>query len=163
MSYLSISEAARQWGISRQTVYNRLNQGELSVSKDSQGNTQIDVAEMVRVFGEPSTRQESIKQPSEEQQTISLSQEIQIERVKREAAEDRANYFHEHIRSLEAKIERLEHREDERERREQERENRLLLAIEHISKNHIEPPKPMAEKTKVFGQTILDRILGKAT
>lgn len=50
---VSISEAARLAGTSRQNLYRRyLNTGRLSVEKDGDGPPVIDTSELVRVFGE---------------------------------------------------------------------------------------------------------------
>lgn len=46
---LTVTDAAKQWGITRNTVYNKINSGKLS--RDA--NKTIDVTEMIRVFGEP--------------------------------------------------------------------------------------------------------------
>jgi hypothetical protein len=48
---VSISEAARIAGISRQHLYTKyINPGLISVEKDSQGKPHIDTAELIRVF-----------------------------------------------------------------------------------------------------------------
>lgn len=46
---ISVTKAAKQWGISRTTIYQKVNDGELSRAADKK----IDTAEMFRVFGEP--------------------------------------------------------------------------------------------------------------
>ena len=47
---ITVSEASKRWGITRQTIYKKIRQGKLSQLQ----NKKIDVAEMVRVFSEPS-------------------------------------------------------------------------------------------------------------
>ena len=47
---ITVSDASKSWGITRQTIYKKIKQGKLSQLH----NKKIDVAEMVRVFGEPS-------------------------------------------------------------------------------------------------------------
>lgn len=53
MAKVSISEAARQAGITRQYFYKKyIDTGKISVEKDAEGkNPQIDTAEFYRVFG----------------------------------------------------------------------------------------------------------------
>mgnify|MGYP003600807473 FL=1 len=52
MAPVSISEAARLSGISRSNFYKKyIRQGKLSVTKDHQGRPQVDVSEIIRVFG----------------------------------------------------------------------------------------------------------------
>ncbi len=49
---ISVTEAAKEWGVSRTTIYQKVNDGELSRAADKK----IDTAEMFRVFGEPVSR-----------------------------------------------------------------------------------------------------------
>ena len=44
-----MTKAAKEWGVSRTTIYQKLNDGELSRTADKK----IDTSEMLRVFGEP--------------------------------------------------------------------------------------------------------------
>jgi hypothetical protein len=53
---IDIKTAAKTFNVSRPTIYKKFNNGELS----RLGNGKIDVAEMVRVFGEPSTRKKEV-------------------------------------------------------------------------------------------------------
>lgn len=46
-----ISEAARLAGKSRKTLYNAVKSGRLSVTQDETGTTQVDIAELARVYG----------------------------------------------------------------------------------------------------------------
>jgi hypothetical protein len=53
MPEISISEAAKRAGISRQKLYeNYINKGRISVSKNAKGRPCIDTSEILRVFGE---------------------------------------------------------------------------------------------------------------
>lgn len=53
MAKLSISESARQAGVARSTLYEYyIKPGKISVEIDGRGNKVIDVAELIRVFGE---------------------------------------------------------------------------------------------------------------
>lgn len=54
---ISTSEAARRWGISRETIYRRRRNGEISVTGDP---PTIDPSEMLRVFGEPGARKTTL-------------------------------------------------------------------------------------------------------
>ena len=44
-----MTKAAKEWGISRTTIYQKVNDGEISRTTDKK----IDTSEMLRVFGEP--------------------------------------------------------------------------------------------------------------
>ena len=46
---ISVTKAAKEWGVSRTTIYQKVNDGQLSRTADKK----IDTAEMLRVFGEP--------------------------------------------------------------------------------------------------------------
>ena len=46
---ISVTKAAKEWGISRTTIYQKVNDGELPRTEDKK----IDIAEMLWVFGEP--------------------------------------------------------------------------------------------------------------
>lgn len=53
MAKISISEAARQAGISRSALYRSyIKTGKLSVDRDNQENPVIDTSELLRVFGD---------------------------------------------------------------------------------------------------------------
>jgi DNA-binding transcriptional MerR regulator len=53
MPEISISEAAKRAGISRQKLYkNYINKGKISVSENPKGKPCIDTSEILRVFGE---------------------------------------------------------------------------------------------------------------
>tara|TARA_R100000935_G_scaffold11229_1_gene22586 strand:- start:86 stop:283 length:198 start_codon:yes stop_codon:yes gene_type:complete len=43
---ISVTKAAKEWGVSRTTIYQKVNDGELSRTADKK----IDIAEMLRVF-----------------------------------------------------------------------------------------------------------------
>lgn len=46
---ISVTKAAKEWGVSRTTIYEKINNGELSRTSEKK----IDASEMLRVFGEP--------------------------------------------------------------------------------------------------------------
>ena len=48
---VSVTKAAKEWGISRTTIYQKVNDGQLSRAADKK----IDTVEMLRVFGEPAS------------------------------------------------------------------------------------------------------------
>lgn len=56
MKKLSVGELSKLYGIHRQSIYKRINKGDLSKSADGK----IDFAEAIRVFGEPDGRGEVV-------------------------------------------------------------------------------------------------------
>ena len=65
---IGVSEAAKQWNLSRQYIYRKIKSGELS--RLSNGN--IDTSELLRVFGEP--KKEAVSAVDSQQTVISDSQ-----------------------------------------------------------------------------------------
>lgn len=55
MKALSVIELAKLYGLNRQSIYKRINKGDLSKNRDGK----IDLSEAIRVFGEPAQRSNS--------------------------------------------------------------------------------------------------------
>ena len=106
MSKLTITDAAKAWRKSRQTIYNYTQDGRLSTEQDEQGRTTIDTAEMSRVFGEPANKPP--KKQQAKQVSSELRHQLEIEQVKRGSVETRALDLEQRVRSLEGQIERLQ-------------------------------------------------------
>ena len=70
---ISVTEAAKEWGVSRTTIYQKVNDGELSRTADKK----IDVSEMLRVFGEPIAKKRSEQSVNPVQSTPLNSQNVQ--------------------------------------------------------------------------------------
>ena len=56
MAKLTVVQAAQVGWASRQTIYRKARSGTLSPETDANGTTVIDTSELVRVFGEPASR-----------------------------------------------------------------------------------------------------------
>ena len=56
MKALSVIELAELYGMNRQSIYKRINKGDLSKNSDGK----IDFSEAIRVFGEPSKRNSDV-------------------------------------------------------------------------------------------------------
>lgn len=70
---ISVTEAAREWGVSRTTIYQKVNDGELSRNSDKK----IDPSEMLRVFGEPVLKKRTERSVNIVQSTPLNSQSVQ--------------------------------------------------------------------------------------
>lgn len=70
---ISVTKAAKQWGVSRTTIYQKINEGELSRTSDKQ----IDTSEMIRVFGEPAAKKRTEQTMNTNNGTSSNSQNVQ--------------------------------------------------------------------------------------
>ena len=70
---ISVTEAAKEWGVSRTTIYQKVNDGELSRTADKK----IDTSEMLRVFGEPTSKKRSEQSMNPVQNTPLNNQTVQ--------------------------------------------------------------------------------------
>jgi len=70
---ISVTKAAKEWGISRTTIYQKVNNGELSRAADKK----IDTAEMLRVFGEPLSKKRTEQSLNVSNSTHLNSQAVQ--------------------------------------------------------------------------------------
>lgn len=70
---ISVTKAAKEWGVSRTTIYQKVNNGELSRTADKK----IDTAEMLRVFGEPLSKKRTERSMNSPDNTHLNSQTVQ--------------------------------------------------------------------------------------
>ena len=70
---ISVTKAAKEWGVSRTTIYQKVNKGELSRNSDKK----IDPSEMLRVFGEPILKKRTERSVNTVQSTPLNSQSVQ--------------------------------------------------------------------------------------
>lgn len=105
MKALSVIELAKLYGMNRQSVYKRINKGDLS--KNSNGK--IDLSEAIRVFGEPSQR--SIQNVTLQSQATVKSAEVdimrqQVDMLKKqlELAQEREQFQREQLQAKDEQI-----------------------------------------------------------
>jgi DNA-binding protein H-NS len=70
---ISVTKAAKEWGVSRTTIYQKVNDGELSRAADKK----IDTSEMIRVFGEPLSKKRTEQSLNTSNSTHLNSQTVQ--------------------------------------------------------------------------------------
>jgi len=70
---ISVTKAAKEWGVSRTTIYQKVNDGELSRAADKK----IDTSEMIRVFGEPLSKKRTEQSLNTSDNTHLNSQTVQ--------------------------------------------------------------------------------------
>ena len=70
---ISVTKAAKEWGVSRTTIYQKVNDGELSRTSDKK----IDTSEMLRVFGEPISKKRTERSANTVQSTPLNNQSVQ--------------------------------------------------------------------------------------
>ena len=92
---VSITEAAKRGFASRPTLYRAIKEGRLSAKKAKGGGKAIDVAELVRVFGEPEsetsreTRNETVSQGVSAVETERNALEAAVIRLKSDLERER--------------------------------------------------------------------------
>ena len=90
---ISVTKAAKEWGISRTTIYQKVNNGQLSRTADKKINT----SEMIRVFGEPVSKkrtEQSLDSPDNthlDSQNVHLEHQLELEKLKNEHLQQQVN------------------------------------------------------------------------
>lgn len=109
MKALSVIELAKLYGMNRQSIYKRINKGDLS--KNSNGK--IDLSEAIRVFGEPSQR--SSRNVTLQSQATEKSAELDIMRQQvnmlqkqLELAQEREQFQRDQLQAKDEQIESLQ-------------------------------------------------------
>jgi len=69
-THLNLTRAAQAAGITRRTLYNHINQGKVTASRDQKNNPVVEVSELIRVYG-------NISLPVKKIPTISQSENSQ--------------------------------------------------------------------------------------
>jgi hypothetical protein len=113
MSLLNVSDAAKVTGKHRVTIQKHIKSGKLSVSRDAAGNPQIDVAELIRVYGQlaiPATPKNVVEQQETTPSESPMQQVVEALREQLNAALERENW-------LKAQLETEQERNREMERR----------------------------------------------
>ena len=105
MKSLSVLELSKLYNINRQTIYNHINKGILSKNSDNK----IDLAEAIRVFGEPIRKQdvkESVKVDSPNSaEVLLLRQQIDILKNQLDDAKDRESFYQNQIETMQRLLE----------------------------------------------------------
>jgi len=81
---LSVIEVAELYGFNRQTVYKRIAKGELSKNSDGK----IDLAEAIRVFGEPASRNKQTVLTTTPEEPVTSAREVDLLREQMDLLKD---------------------------------------------------------------------------
>ncbi|MHC5172141.1 plasmid replication DNA-binding protein (plasmid) [Acinetobacter johnsonii] len=105
MKSLSVLELSKLYSINRQTIYNQINKGILSKNSDNK----IDLAEAIRVFGEPARKQD-VKEPVKvdspnSAEVLLLRQQIDILKNQLDDAKDRESFYQNQIETMQRLLE----------------------------------------------------------
>lgn len=110
MKALSVIEVAKLYGLNRQSIYKRINKGDLSKNSDGK----IDLSEAIRVFGEPGQR-DQVNVTQLQSTTVQKSAELDIVRQQvdilqkqLELAQEREQFQREQLKAKDEQIESLQ-------------------------------------------------------
>ena len=105
MKSLSVLELSKLYNINRQTIYNHINKGILSKNSENK----IDLAEAIRVFGEPVKKQdvkEFVKVDSPNSaEVLLLRQQIDMLKNQLDDAKDRESFYQNQIETMQRLLE----------------------------------------------------------
>jgi hypothetical protein len=105
MKTLTVLELSKLYNINRQTIYNNIKKGILSKNSDNK----IDLAEAIRVFGEPVKKQdvkEHVKVDSPNSaEVLLLRQQIDMLKNQLDDAKDRESFYQNQIETMQRLLE----------------------------------------------------------
>lgn len=105
MKALSVIELAKLYGMNRQSIYKRINKGDLTKNNDGK----VDLSEAIRVFGEPSQRTTQ-NVTLQSQATVKsaevdiLKQQVDILQKQLELAQEREQFQREQLQAKDDQI-----------------------------------------------------------
>ena len=102
MKALSVIELANLYGMNRQSIYKRINKGDLSKNSDGK----IDFSEAIRVFGEPSHK--NINVTTLQYTSVQKETEVDILKKQLELAHEREIFQREQLATKDNQIEAIQ-------------------------------------------------------
>jgi polyhydroxyalkanoate synthesis regulator phasin len=142
MKSLSVIELAKLYGMNRQSIYKRINKGDLSKNSDGK----IDLSEAIRVFGEPSQRSNAnvaaVQSPTLQKsaEVDILTRQVDMLQKQLELAQEREVFQREELKAKNEQIESLQ---------------RLLGAPKEQQKEEQHPSEPTGEEVSVEPEPIV--------
>ena len=109
MKALSVIELSQLYGMNRQSIYKRINKGDLSKNSDGK----IDLSEAIRVFGEPSNKNRDVTTlqstaVQKETEVDMLKQQVDILKKQLELAHEREVFQREQLEAKDNQIEAIQ-------------------------------------------------------
>ena len=101
MKSLSVVELSKLYNINRQTIYNHINKGILSKNSDNK----IDFSEAIRVFGEPTKKQDVKVDSPISAEVLLLRQQIDMLKNQLSDAKDRESFYQNQIETMQRLLE----------------------------------------------------------
>ncbi|QEA27056.1 DNA-binding protein (plasmid) [Acinetobacter pittii] len=140
MKALSVIELAQLYGMNRQSIYKRINKGDLSKNSDGK----IDLSEAIRVFGEPSQKHNNVTtlqstSVQKETEVDMLKQQVDILKKQLELAHEREVFQREQLEAKDNQIEAIQRL------LEAPKANMTTFADQKSSQDIATDPRPEAE------------------
>lgn len=141
---LTVRDAADKAGVSRQTIFKKIKNGELSATLDHRGNKQIDISELLRVYPTLQTSDSQAGNTINEQRlspqsTLTATLQLELERAKMQLQVKEMELV-----AMRERIDELKAREQEaksRDRESTEERLRMLGVIEQQNRLLAAPTK----------------------
>jgi len=151
---LTVAEAAKRVGKSRQTVFDKIKRGHLSATVNSNGNKVVDVSELLRVFGnllsDDEVKRNQANKPVHAT-ALPLTSTLQLELERAKLMLERKDFELEQMR---VRVEEMRERERENKDEKQqlltiiERQTLLLAAPKQARQRAAPDPAPVARKAQ---------------
>ncbi len=112
-----MTQAAKAAGVTRRTLYNHINQGKVTASRDDKNNPVIDVSELIRAYGNVKLPEKDIPSVSHRENTHKNFPNEQLQTMQKELEDLK--------KAVTLMLEDKTAREDERRRQDEERQTLL--------------------------------------
>nr|WP_181716907.1 plasmid replication DNA-binding protein [Psychrobacter sp.]QJS05158.1 hypothetical protein [Psychrobacter sp.] len=155
---ISVTKAAKEWGVSRTTIYQKVNDGELSRTADKK----IDTSEMLRVFGEPVSRKRTEQSVNTSNNThlnsqtvqscTALEHQLELERLKNEHLRQQVNDQKQLIENYQQQIGQLNKTLEKANASIHDFAQVRLLEFKQVEPN--DEPQPEKEKDDIIDSTV---------
>jgi len=163
MKALSVIELAKLYGMNRQSIYKRINKGDLSKNRDGK----VDLSEAIRVFGEPSQRsttnvttvQSTTVQKSAEVDI--LKQQVDMLQKQLDLAQEREVFQREQLQAKDEQIYSLQLLLGSPKQQQQEQTEQVTEPTERLQQVSVEVPQVITqEQTKEpKRRSLFDRVI----
>jgi excisionase family DNA binding protein len=113
---LTVSDAALQVGVTRQTIFKAIKSGKLSATQNNRGHMQINVVELLRVYGELQSPDQVAKNKvnsTQQSRVLPASAGLQLELERMKLLIERKDFELEHMRERVAELKTREQQANE--------------------------------------------------
>lgn len=158
MAKVSISEAARLAGISRQHLYSKyITPGLLTVERDGMNSPLIDTSELLRVFGELKGNDQEMASPHSENELLA----VEVETLRRlladrdaqlSEARERETWLKQHVTEIAGALRLLEHKDQPSQAEQLQAQLQKARRIINNYKQELEAERKKGFLSRLFNQ-----------